>query len=224
MCGIMMLSLKGMYRVKQGYRSLMLILLTAYAAPSQSEPRDVNHHIDLPFNQYSALTLLAKWQVSSTELPAFIEMSNDSLFGTDENENSVRDDYEKALLNAYQKPEYVVMGLLSTHVWQRLLQLNVDVNTIKTNKEAISLLVNSMSINHCYYLLQQVDQNLMSPLLVYFNTQQRLDAKKNAEHQLLTIIGNQQHKIEFPTEPCSVFANLIHSEPIQQYIEINNNI
>ncbi|MGF1690715.1 hypothetical protein [Photobacterium kagoshimensis] len=210
--------------MKRCYHGLMLGLLVLISTPSYCEPFESTHHIDLPFNQYSALSLLAKWQVSSAELPAFIEMNNDSLFGADGNENMVRDDYEKALLNAYQKPEYVVMGLLSTHVWQRLLQLNVNEDTITTNKEAISLLVNSMSINHCYYLLQQVDQNLMSPLLVYFNTQQRLDAKKYAEHQLLAIIGNQQHKIEFPAEPCSVFANLIHSEPIQHYIDINNNI
>ncbi|KXI24307.1 hypothetical protein [Photobacterium sanguinicancri] len=204
--------------------ALILAFTMMITASSHAGSLDSEHHIDLPFNQYSALNLLAKWQVSSTELPAYVETNNDNLFGTDNNENSVRDDYEKALLNAYQKPEYVVMGLLSTYVWQRLLQLNVNTNIVTTNKEAIALLVNSMSINHCYYLLQQVDQDLMSPVLVYFNTQQRLDAKKQAEHKLLTLIGNQQNKIEFPSEPCSVFANLIHSEPIQQYIEVNSSI
>ncbi|OAN11485.1 hypothetical protein A3K86_21360 [Photobacterium jeanii] len=211
----------------QLYRFLLCLALVSFSTYGFSQTAldtqlNNQHHIDLPFNQYSALKLLAKWQVSSTELPAYTEINSELLFGSDYNNNNVRDDYEKALLAAYKQPEYVVMGLLATSIWQRLLQLYNSPEQKLSEKEAIELLVNSMSINHCYYLLQQVDQDLMSPILIYFNTQQRLTAKKEAEHQLLSIIGNQQNKITFPNQPCTIFANLIHSEPLQNYIKMNN--
>ncbi|TLS80141.1 hypothetical protein [Photobacterium damselae] len=68
------------------------------------------NHIQLPLNEYSALSILAQWHVSSSELPSEqIEMittqslSND-LWGNDVNRNLIRDDYEKILLSTEESP------------------------------------------------------------------------------------------------------------------------
>jgi len=57
--------------------------------------------------------LLAKWRVSTIELPLFINTEYKNLYGEDINQNHIRDDYEKMLIAAYTSPEYVAMGLLA---------------------------------------------------------------------------------------------------------------
>ncbi len=168
------------------------------------------NHIQLPLNEYSALSILAKWHVSSSELPfEQIEMIttqslSKDLWGNDVNRNLIRDDYEKILLSSYQRPEYVVMGLLASKRWDRILELIND-QTIST-AESLKLMKDMIAINRCYFQLQQIDQHLRSPILDYFNTPERLQVKEQAEIKLLKNIGNRQHHLVNHNNPCDFFG------------------
>lgn len=174
---------------------------------------DQKQDISLPFNEYYALALLAKWRVSSTELPQHTDFFNDidvgDLYGTDLNNNQIRDDYEKMLLSSYERPEYVVMGILATRKWDILFDVYTNDVQTHTLKQAKTIFIENMAINHCYYDLQQIDRHLASPILAYFNTDDRLNAKKFAEERLLAAIGENHHALVFYNQPCEIFSDLL---------------
>ncbi|MGF1759493.1 hypothetical protein L4D76_16420 [Photobacterium sagamiensis] len=209
----------------------LLVLLLIFVIPSlfaleqqntTKQPSDKRKQdISLPFNEYYALALLAKWRVSSAELPQHTDFFNgidgNGIYGADLNNNQIRDDYEKMLLSSYERPEYVVMGILATKKWDILFDVytkNVQINTLK---QAKTIFIENMAINRCYYDLQQIDRQLTSPILAYFNTDERLNAKRLAEEQLLAVIGENHHTLVFHKQPCKIFSNLIkvalNSEP-----------
>ncbi|ELR65614.1 hypothetical protein C942_00697 [Photobacterium marinum] len=166
----------------------------------------------LPFNEYSALRLLAKSKVSTIQLPALFNSDINDIYGEDKNNNQFRDDYEAMLLSNYQHPEYVAMGLLSAKHWKLLLDIHNNNLTITDKKHAKAILELSLEINHCYYHLQRIDKDLHSPLLSYFNTEQRLTAKKDAEQKLFSLIGKQQESRSHERLPCEVFSTMLSAE------------
>ncbi|WP_299013075.1 hypothetical protein [uncultured Photobacterium sp.] len=165
--------------------------------------------IGLPFNEYNALQLLAKWKVSTIELPTYISNVHSDIYGEDNNKNQLRDDYEKVLLSIYQRPEYVVMGLLAAKKWDRLLDIYSNSLIIEDTNQAKEILAESLAINRCYYHLQTIDNNLSSPVLAYFNTDQRINAKKEAELKLISLIGNQQESLSLNRQSCRVFNTML---------------
>ncbi|PSW00134.1 hypothetical protein [Photobacterium lipolyticum] len=169
--------------------------------------------ISLPFNEYYALALLAKWRVSSIELPQHTDFFNDidgnDIYGADLNNNQIRDDYEKMLLSSYERPEYVVMGILATKKWNILFDVYTNNVQIHTLQQAKTIFIDNIAINRCYYDLQQIDRHLASPILAYFNTDDRLNAKRLAEEQLLAAIGENHHTLVFHNQPCEIFSELL---------------
>ena len=168
------------------------------------------HNIDLPLNQFKSLEILATKNVSSSQVPRPYQQDdtsvNGSLFGVDLNNNGIRDDYERMLLKSYQRSEYVAMGILAAERWDKLLRLLQSQDTVKTQYQALELFNDNIAINQCYYSLQQIDKTLVSPVLSYFNNEQLLEAKYQAELLLLDIIGNKQTSFTFHQEPCERFA------------------
>lgn len=187
---------------------LKLLPLLALATQDLSYAAEKDN-ISLPFNEYKALELLAKWKVSTIELPLYIDTELKDIYGADNNQNRVRDDYEQTLLSTYQRPEYVVMGLLAAQKWDRLLDIYTHTLQVEEVNHAKGVFTESIAINRCYYHLQTVDSSLSSPVLAYFNTDERLNAKKEAEEKLLSVIGEQHNTLSFHSEPCSVFTLLL---------------
>ena len=177
--------------------------------PSDKRKQDIS----LPFNEYHALALLAKWRVSSAELPQHTDFFNgidgNDIYGADLNNNQIRDDYEKMLLSSYERPEYVVMGILATNKWNILFDVYTKKVQISTLKQAKTIFIENMAINRCYYDLQQIDPHLTSPVLAYFNTDERLTAKRLAEEQLLAVIGKNHPILVMRSQPCEIFSDLL---------------
>lgn len=180
-----------------------------------SPEKITQHNVDLPLNQFRALEILAAKNVSSHQVPRPYQMPNsikrNELFGSDLNENGIRDDYERMLLKSYKRSEYVAMGILAAERWDKLLRLLHSQDNIKTRFQALQLFNDNIAINQCYYSLQKVDKNLISPILSYFNNDQLLDAKYQAELLLLDIIGNNQASFTFHQQPCERFADFAKS-------------
>ncbi|WP_297483272.1 hypothetical protein [uncultured Photobacterium sp.] len=169
------------------------------------------HTVKLPLNEYHALEILALKKVSSGQVPRPYDLSsaNDDI-GVDINHNNIRDDYERLLLNQYQRPEYVAMGILAAAHWDRLIATYSQKDRIHLIT-AITLITNNIAINQCYYSLQQIDNTLISPILNYFNTEQHLEIKNQAEEKLLAIIATSPFTITFEPQPCQKFTLLAES-------------
>ncbi|EAR53285.1 hypothetical protein SKA34_04685 [Photobacterium sp. SKA34] len=169
------------------------------------------HNVALPLNQFRALEILAEKNVSSHQVPRPYTMpltaNHTEVFDSDLNDNGIRDDYERMLLKSYQRSEYVAMGILAAERWDKLLQLLHSQEQIKTSLQALELFNDNIAINQCYYSLQKIDKSLISPVLNYFNNEQLLDAKYQAELLLLDIIGNNQANLTFHQQPCKRFAD-----------------
>ncbi|WP_305462085.1 hypothetical protein [Photobacterium leiognathi] len=174
-----------------------------------SPEKITQHNVDLPLNQFKSLEILSAKNVSSGQVPRpyqFTGNNQASLFGVDLNNNGIRDDYERMLLKSYQRSEYVAMGVLAAERWDKLLRLLQSQESIKTPYQALELFNDTIAINQCYYSLQQIDKTLISPVLSYFNNDQLLEAKYQAELLLLDIIGSKQTSFTFHQEPCERFA------------------
>lgn len=187
---------------------LFIIIPVPPASSATQTPADI---IELPFNEYNALKLLAKWKVSTIELPLYIDNELDDIHGADNNQNMVRDDYEKVLLSSYQRPEYVVMGLLAAQEWGHLLDVYTNNLEFKDISQAKAFLDENADIKMCYAKLQKIDNMLLSPIDAYFNTGTRQSAKLAAEEKLLSVIGRQHKTASANTKPCSVFTRLINN-------------
>ena len=75
----------------------------------------------------------------------------------------------------------------------------------------MTLITNNIAINQCYYSLQQIDKTLISPILNYFNTEQRITIKLQAEEKLLDIIASSSFTVVFDPQPCQRFTLLAES-------------
>lgn len=205
-------------KMKHTFNVLFLLLTFTvsslpYAVASKViklSPEAITHHnVDLPLNEYQAWQILALKQVSSRQVPAPYTPRNeeiDGILGMDLNHNQLRDDYERHLLSAYQRAEYVAMGVLAAEKWHTLLQL-VDEKASSLSAEQAQVMFNDhIAISQCYYSLQQIDNRLVSPILHYFNTPERLEAKYKAELLLVDIIGDNNRDIGFYIEPCQRFS------------------
>ena len=176
------------------------------------------HTVELPLNEYYALQILAFKEVSSSQVPRpyntplntdqLLPVNHDSV--VDLNHNDIRDDYERLLLAQYQRPEYVAMGILAAAHWNRLTTVVAQDNRISLIT-AMTLIANNIAINQCYYSLQQIDDTLMSPILSYFNTEQRITLKHQAEEKLLAIIATSPFTVIFEPQPCQRFTLLAES-------------
>ncbi|MCW8329278.1 hypothetical protein MD588_10720 [Photobacterium sp. SDRW27] len=187
---------------------LQVLALLAITTQTPTYAAD-KENISLPFNEYNALKLLAKWKVSTVELPQYIDTDTNGVYGADHNHNHIRDDYEQMLLSTYHRPEYVVMGLLAAKKWDRLLDIYTRSLLVEDVDLAKGVFAESIAINRCYYHLQAVDNSLTSPVLAYFNTDERLQAKKSAEDNLLSVIGDQHNTLSFSNQPCTVFSTFL---------------
>lgn len=207
--------------------SMFLLFFSYFSASTAKADEDIprviklspekitQHNVDLPLNQFRSLEILAEKNVSSHQVPRPYIMPDTAdhaeLFGSDINANGIRDDYERMLLKSYQRSEYVAMGILAAERWDKLLRLLHSQEEIKTSFQALELFNDNIAINQCYYSLQKVDKSLISPVLNYFNNDQLLDAKYQAELLLLDIIGNNQANFTFHQKPCERFADFAKS-------------
>lgn len=187
---------------------LQLVPLLVLVAPISADSC-AKENTELPFNEYNALKLLAKWKVSTIELPVYIDQELKDIYGADNNQNQVRDDYEKMLLSTYQRPEYVVMGLLAAKEWDRLLDIYNNTVKIEDTNQAKALIGGNNAIRECYFQLQKIDNTLISPVQAFFNSDERLNAKKQAEGNLLSMLEKQHKTPTFHNKPCSVFTHLL---------------
>ena len=183
-----------------------------------SPPPITKHTVELPLNEYYALEILALKKVSSSQVPRpyYVTVSTKMPLSTnndvviDINNNNVRDDYERLLLTQYQRPEYVAMGILAAAHWDRLAATITQDDRIPSIT-AMTLITNNIAINQCYYSLQQIDKTLISPILNYFNTEQRITIKLQAEEKLLDIIASSSFTVVFDPQPCQRFTLLAES-------------
>ena len=200
-----------------------LVTGSVLAAPTKtviklSPPPITQHTVELPLNEYHALAILALKEVSTGQVPrpynapsySPTTSSANNVQLIDINNNNVRDDYERLLLTQYKRPEYVAMGILAAAHWDRLAATHTQEDRIPSIT-AITLLTNNIAINQCYYSLQQIDNTLVSPILHYFNTEQRIAIKQQAEEKLLSIIANSPFSITFVPQPCQRFTLLAES-------------
>lgn len=188
---------------------LLLLPLLTTTSDTGHYPTD-NKEVNLPFNQFNALELLAEWKVSTIELPLYFDTESSNLYGEDINQNQVRDDYEKALLETYRSPEYVAMGLLAAKKWERLLDIYSNRLIVDDVSQAKKIFVDIVAINRCYDNLQSIDSTVTSPVLNYFNTDERGIAKKKAEEKLRTIIGGQQITLTVHDQPCTMLSTWLN--------------
>lgn len=196
--------------------AISLLTKAILAAPIKAviklTPAPITQHtVELPLNEYHALEILALKKVSSSQVPRpYDVLSTNDKTMTDLNNNNIRDDYERLLLDQYQRPEYVAMGILAAAHWDRLIATHNQKDRILLIT-AITLITNNIAINQCYFSLQQIDNTLVSPILNYFNTDQRLAIKNQAEEKLLTIIASSPFTISFEPKPCQKFTLLAKS-------------
>lgn len=156
-----------------------------------------HHHslsAELPINQYSAFQVLANFQISSSQLPKGIEEDPITFAGTDLNNNYVRDDFEQALLESYQQPEYVAMGILAAQQWQEMVDIVTDDDWYASEREAHLMLNTDKAITRCYKSLLKQHPELFMPSDAYFNTSLRTAAKHAAERKLIDTINKKPHK------------------------------
>ena len=113
------------------------------------------------------------------------------------------------LLSSYERPEYVVMGILATKKWDILFDVYTKNAQINTLKQAKTIFIENMAIKRCYYDLQQIDREITSPILAFFNTDERLNAKRLAEEQLLAAIGKNHPTFALQSQPCEIFSDLL---------------
>ncbi|SKA15404.1 hypothetical protein CZ814_01319 [Photobacterium toruni] len=171
------------------------------------------HNVELPLNEYTALEVLILKKVSSSQVPRPYDIPSTALLATNNNEvtdinhNNIRDDYERLLLIQYQRPEYIAMAILAAAHWDRLIATYSQSERI-TSITALALMTNNIAINQCYYSLQQIDNTLTSPILNYFDTEQKLTIKNKAEAKLLAIIASSPFSITFDVQPCQRFTLL----------------
>lgn len=202
---------------------MVLVTGSVLASPSKTviklSPQPLTQHtVELPLNEYHALAILALKKVSSSQVPrpynaplhsfTALPTNNDQLI--DINNNNVRDDYERLLLTQYKRPEYVAMGVLAAAHWDRLAATHTQKDRIPLIT-AVTLITNNIAINQCYYSLQQIDNTLVSPILHYFNTEQRIVIKQQSEEKLLRIIALSPFSITFDPQPCQRFTLLAES-------------
>lgn len=205
------------------YCTMSLLTALVIASPIKSiiklSPLPITqHNVELPLNEYHALEILALRKVSSSQVPLPYDMPQntqsllpiDTDIVIDINHNKIRDDYERLLLTQYQRPEYVAMGVLAAAHWDRLVATHTQ-NDRVPSITALTLITNNIAINQCYYSLQQIDNTLISPILNYFNTEQRLAIKDQAEEKLLAIIALSPFTIIFDPQPCQRFTLLAES-------------
>ncbi|MEC6797195.1 hypothetical protein VXS03_09035 [Photobacterium sp. S4TG1] len=198
------------------YAAISLVTESTLAASIKPvvklSPNPVTQHtVELPLNEYHSLEILALKNVSSSQVPRPYDIlsTNDNMLA-DINHNNIRDDYERLLLKQYQRPEYVAMGILAAAHWDRLIATHKQTDRI-LSITAVTLIANNIAINQCYYSLQQIDSSLISPILNYFNTEQRLALKDQAEEKLLAIIAASPFTITFEPQPCQKFTLLAES-------------
>ncbi|SMY34569.1 hypothetical protein [Photobacterium andalusiense] len=199
--------------------TMAMAVATPIKAVIKLSPEPISQQtVDLPLNEYHALKILALTDVSSSQVPRPFDTPSNSTpslisnydIGIDINNNNIRDDYERRLLNQYQRPEYIAMGILAAAHWDRLATSYYQDERIPSIT-ALTLITNNIAINQCYYALQQIDNALVSPIFDYFNTEHRLAIKQQAEDKLLDIIATSAFTVHFDPQPCQRFVLLAES-------------
>ncbi|MGF1702638.1 hypothetical protein L4D09_20285 [Photobacterium makurazakiensis] len=191
-------------------RCFIYLALVFFPLHSQAED-----NTKLPLNQYSALNVLAKFSVSSIELPIGSSENANTLKGDDLNQNTIRDDFERALLCRYTQPEFVAMGVLAAIKWSQLL--NLDSNNVEQlqSNEIHEILNSNIAISQCYEQLSDIEPSLPASIGSYFNNQQRQQAKKNALKTLSSQLSGSPQITSQYTQPCDVF-NVLAEEALKQ--------
>ncbi|KLV10325.1 hypothetical protein C9I92_09755 [Photobacterium ganghwense] len=163
----------------------------------------------LPINQFNALQVLSHFNVSTIELPVYIERNEANLYGQDANHNSLRDDFEQYILEHYQQPEHVAMAILAAQTWKRLLEVTASQQSGSFTR--LKLISEIQAIKQCFRQLETHQPEFHSASFAYFNTPQRADARKQAEQHLSS--WRQQYRqvklIEDSQPPCQVFKRLM---------------
>ncbi|WP_053062586.1 hypothetical protein [Photobacterium aquae] len=185
------------------------------------------HSEPFPLNQYNALQILANFHVSTAELPVSLPENPVTLNGEDLNDNQIRDDFERALLEQYSQPEYVALALLAAQQWKTLLRGNrIDSDKPFSPYFAITLLQQLEAIDTCYTNLTKTHPNLISPQQFYFNsavrkqqqTKQLAELKSTAAKlPSLYQYGQSQRK----ARPCYVFGELLDVVLPTEYEELD---
>ncbi|PSW20338.1 hypothetical protein C9I98_09825 [Photobacterium sanctipauli] len=195
-----------------------VILLTYFFFASHLHAED---SLNIPINQYTALNILAKFKISTAELPNGTGDNQDGLIGDDLNKNTIRDDFERALLSTYQQPEFVAMGVLASIKWSQLFILDLSSTVDQNHSELLALTMDNLAIDACYEQLVKAIPMLQNPKTSFFNTPVRQQAKQQIEQQIRKRVPVQSFQETHYKHPCDVFKVLIEDFPIKnQPIEI----
>ncbi|MGF1683128.1 hypothetical protein [Photobacterium minamisatsumaniensis] len=187
------------------------IYLALLFFPFHSQAAD---NTKLPLNQYSALNVLAKFSVSTIQLPVGSSENANTLKGDDLNQNTIRDDFERALLCRYTRPEFVAMGVLAAIKWSQLLNLDSNKAAQLESYEIHEILNSNTAISQCYQQLSNIEPSLPASIGIYFNNQQRHRAKKYALQTLIQLSGTPKITSQY-AQPCDVF-NVLVEEVLNQ--------
>ncbi|ATC93835.1 chitodextrinase [Pseudoalteromonas tunicata] len=141
-----------------------------------------------PPNAHSSWQRIKDLFYLSPDLPPEHPDDFKTLDGVDQNDNGIRDDYERYVYEKFDSPQLITFSLSAAPTLQLVIDIeqgripNLDINIGK------QIILDFINISMCTRQLQSNHPTFRNPKLMYFNTIDRAYANRKAQNKIDNLI------------------------------------